>query len=211
MAKKKNFLDGMGNRIKRMEQAIAEDKAREFEQRFKAGISDADVTRNKTRVQVSRALEDQGKQVIDMKPFFKNSPKAKKTKNGGWYLVVPIRRFTGRDKDTREKASGMSSRLYKDVNRQMKGGTSNTIVSDYLYDNRKGSFSPVPELNYTPKSNNISKMKNTKGRGSTYVSFRVVGSNSAPSSWIINREHANPDNLSVEVQKIVDATRRQKN
>ena len=33
-------------------------------------------------------LSDRG--VIDLKPFFRNSSKVKRKKNGGWYMVIPI-------------------------------------------------------------------------------------------------------------------------
>lgn len=201
----KNFLGGMGDRISKMEKSLIQDKTREYGQAFKLGIPDAEVIVNKASIQISREAEED-KKVIDMKPFFRKSPKAKRTEKGGWYLIVPIRRYTGRNADVREKASGMSNRLYKDLNKRPGGiGGQTTVISDYLYDNRKGNFSPVPELNYKPKSHNITKMENKRGRGSTYVSFRVVGSKSAPNSWLINRQHADGENLTEEVQKIVDA------
>ena len=34
----------------------------------------------------------QGAQFIDLKPYFARSSKAKHTKDGGWYMVIPIQR-----------------------------------------------------------------------------------------------------------------------
>jgi hypothetical protein len=122
--------------------------------------------------------------VIDLKPFFAKSGKAKKKADGGWYLRVPIRRTK----------RSMSRRMYE----QLRGfdtqpGESRTVISDYLYDRRKESSSDL--LNYTPVSNNITKITGANGR-SSYVSFRTVSDKSSANSWIINREKVTEENTS---------------
>ncbi|AFQ96536.1 hypothetical protein [Bacillus phage vB_BceM_Bc431v3] len=123
-------------------------------------------------------------EVIDLKPYFAKSSKRKTKKDGGWYLTVPIRR----------KARGMSRRMYEQL-RAVDIGDSpkQTVVSDYLYDRRRQSDASL--LNYTPKSNNITKMKSGSNRHD-YVAFRTVSDKSPAGSWIINRDKVNKDDTS---------------
>ncbi|AID17902.1 hypothetical protein JBP901_gp190 [Bacillus phage JBP901] len=123
-------------------------------------------------------------EVIDLKPYFAKSSKRKTKKDGGWYLTVPIRR----------KARGMSRRMYEQLRAVDIGdNTKQTVVSDYLYDRRRQSDASL--LNYTPKSNNINKMKVGRNRHD-YVAFRTVSDKSPASSWIINRDKVNKDDTS---------------
>ncbi|BEU14659.1 hypothetical protein [Bacillus phage CM1] len=123
-------------------------------------------------------------EVIDLKPYFAKSSKRKTKKDGGWYLTVPIRR----------KARGMSRRMYEQLRAVDIGDSTNqTVVSDYLYDRRRQSDASL--LNYTPKSNNINKMKVGRNRHD-YVAFRTVSDKSPASSWIINRDKVNKDDTS---------------
>lgn len=122
--------------------------------------------------------------VIDLKPFFQQSAKAKKSKNGGWYLVVPIRR----------KARDMSRRMYEQLRAvDISPDQQRTIISDYLYDRRVQSDASM--LNYTPRSNNITKIVSGKNRHD-YIAFRTVSSKSPASSWILNRGKVNSDDTS---------------
>ncbi|QFP93368.1 UNVERIFIED_ORG: hypothetical protein Xoosp15_103 [Xanthomonas phage Xoo-sp15] len=123
-------------------------------------------------------------EVIDLKPYFAKSSKRKTKKDGGWYLTVPIRR----------KARGMSRRMYEQLRAVDIGDSeSKTVVSDYLYDRRRQSDASL--LNYTPKSNNINKMKAGRNRHD-YVAFRTVSDKSPAGSWIINRDKVNKDDTS---------------
>lgn len=123
-------------------------------------------------------------EVIDLKPYFAKSSKRKTKKDGGWYLTVPIRR----------KARGMSRRMYEQLRAVDIGdSTKQTVVSDYLYDRRRQSDASL--LNYTPKSNNINKIKVGRNRHD-YVAFRTVSDKSPASSWIINRDKVNKDDTS---------------
>lgn len=167
-------------------------------------IEDVDVSTKgkKVTVEYEEKEKDSSDDIVDLKQYFKQSPKRKDTANGGWHMVIPIRRYTGRQEETRESASGMSSRLYKDLlNQPAKQGYAN-IMSSYLHDGR-GPGSAVPELNYKPKSNSITRMANRAGRGHSYVSFRTVSDKSNPASWIVNRGSADPNNKSAEVERII--------
>jgi hypothetical protein len=122
--------------------------------------------------------------VIDLKPFFRRSSKAKGKADGGWYMVVPIRR----------KARDMSRRMYEQLRAIDIGpNTSQTIISDYLYDRRAQSDASM--LNYTPRSNNITKIVSGKNRHD-YIAFRTVSDKSPASSWILNRDKVNSDDTS---------------
>lgn len=161
-------------------------------------------------VEISKESTEPPGRVIDMKKAFARSPKRNIKKNGGWWMVIPMRRMTSRTKS--KDADGMSKRLYDDLRRQKlpKGVKSQTIVSDYLFDNR-GAPSQVPNLNYEPKSHNITRIRNTDTmtqRGSRYVAFRTVSDKSHPASWLINRSTEDPDNLSDNAKEILRAVRR---
>lgn len=144
---------------------------------------------------------------VDMKPFFRRSAKVNRREKGGWYLRVPIRLYTpSKDPEKQSHANRMTNRLYKDLVKQEPGEVNRQLVSDYLYDKRQ--VSPIPELNYTPKTKNVTRLPNPKGRGGIYVAFRTVSDRSPANSWIINRKNARPDNLSNRIKRIIRQVRR---
>lgn len=145
---------------------------------------------------------------IDMKPYFRRSPNAKQSKKGGWYLTVPIRLYTpSKDQQKQSRANRMTNRLYKDLVKQEPGEMHRELVSDYLYDKRQ--VSPIPELNYQPKSKNVTRLPNQSGRGGIYVAFRTVSDKSPANSWIINRKNASEENLSNRIKRIIRKVRRE--
>lgn len=135
----------------------------------------------------------EGLGVIDLKPFFAKSPNAIQKAGGGWYLRVPIRRTK----------RSMSKRMYKQLNAvDTAPGESRTVISDYLYDRRKESSADL--LNYTPRSNNITKTTGANGK-SSYVSFRTVSDKSPASSWILNRDRVSDDKTSKTFLKNINS------
>lgn len=130
------------------------------------------------------------KGVIDLKPFFAKSDKRKYNKKGEWYLYIPMQM----------KTRDMSRRLYDDLRSVPMGeytGTK-TVAADYLYDRRRGVSPSVQSINYTPKSKNVTIMQREWGDSTrnSYVLFRTVNAKSPASSWIINRDKVNEDNMS---------------
>lgn len=127
--------------------------------------------------------------IIDMKPYFRNSSKAKTKKNGGWYLIIPIKM----------KTSKMSKSLYNQLNSVKPTGTyTNTLVS-YLDATKKSS---IPHFN--PPSRNkstITKVTKPGASKSTYVKFRTVSDKSPAGSWIINRGKINREEFSKTTYK----------
>jgi len=122
--------------------------------------------------------------VIDLKPYFAQSSKRKTSKDGGWYLTIPIRR----------KARGMSRRMYEQLRAiDIQPNTRKTVISDYLYDKREQSDASM--LNYTPMSKNITKIKVGNNRHD-YVAFRTVSDKSPASSWVVNRSKVTVNNTS---------------
>jgi len=206
-----DIFDELNKRVSSMGRGMASNRANSLAQVF-AQSNEYSVNQKGGNVRLRSQQEQQesGDQVIDLKEQFKRSPKRKRSKDGGWYLVVPIRLYTSRSRH--RESSGMSSRLYKDLNSRAmeEGQNSRNIVSDYLYDNRKGNTSATKELQYTPRSNNITKMKNNSmtGRGNKYVAFRTVSDKSHPSSWIVNRQKSNPFDQDDETKRIMDAVKK---
>lgn len=174
------------------------------------GVKVIKVTKGKKKGgKVTKETKDRGllptDRPVDMKPYFRRSPKAKKTEGGGWHMIVPIRRYSTSSKKA-SKSQKMSRKLYDDVRSKADGQTDRTVVSDYLYD--RNQVSPIPELNYTPKSNNITVQENPSGRGNIYTAFRVVSDKSPANSWIINRGTAKEENISNRIRKIIRTVRR---
>ncbi|AGT13651.1 hypothetical protein BigBertha_78 [Bacillus phage BigBertha] len=173
----KKALTNLGNNLSNQvldetAQAIAKSKPQGME-----------VKRKPKYLQVTeKRLDSMG--VIDLKPYFAQSSKRKTSKDGGWYLTVPIRR----------KARGMSRRMYEQLRAiDIQPNTRKTVISDYLYDKRESSDAGM--LNYTPTSNNITKIKVGNNRHD-YVAFRTVSDKSPASSWIVNRGKVTVNNTS---------------
>lgn len=148
--------------------------------------------------------EQQG--VVDMKPWFKKSKKVKRTKTGGWYMVVPIRKYTPSAKKVITSPSkGMRRDVY-DAVRKLKpvhAETDYIITTSHnnLYKNYPLITSPILELNYERKSTRISKVK--KGKQAQYYTFRTVSDKSSPSSWLLNKDKEDVNNPSKEAQRII--------
>ena len=155
--------------------------------------------------------EDRNKP-IDLKPYFRRSSKTRRNRKGQWYLVVPMRIMT-HNPDKPDSAGRMSKRQYTETLNKFKAldsgdSRTQTIVSDYLYDNRRPGSSTFEGLNYEPLAKNkgghkISAEQNPTTGRRKYSAFRTVGALSKPSSWILNREHATNDNLTENLRKLV--------
>ena len=155
--------------------------------------------------------EDENKP-IDLKPYFRRSHKTRRNRKGQWYLVVPMRIMT-HNPDKPDSAGRMTKRQYKETLNKFKAMDSGdsrtqTIVSDYLYDNRRPGSSTFEGLNYEPLAKSDGGYKISAEQDPTtgrrkYTAFRTVGAFSDPSSWILNREHATNDNLTENLRKLV--------
>lgn len=135
-----------------------------------------------------RRMEKNG--IIDLKPYFANSPKRKINKEGKWYMYIPIS----------IKTRDMSRRAYDELRAQSTpqiAGSQTKMYTQFLYDRRKESPA-VPSLNYKPRSHNVTAIDKKWGSGTRreYIAFRTVNQDSPPNSWIINRGKANEDELS---------------
>lgn len=134
------------------------------------------------------------KGIINLKPYFARSPHKKYSKDGHWYMSIPIRK----------KTRNMSRKLYDNLrSKPMSPKSSKTVVTPYLYDRRQQSPSSG-NLNYTPKSNNVTMKSNKDNTRRSYTMFRTVSANSPANSWIINRNTANEDDMSKTLLKNID-------
>ncbi|QQO38137.1 hypothetical protein SPJ221_85 [Staphylococcus phage vB_SauH_SPJ2] len=153
-------------------------------------VDNVSVKRMPTYLQITeKKLEKQG--VIDLKKAFAHSSKKKKTKDGGWYLTVPIR----------IKTSKMNNKTYQDLRTLKIDSSSNSVstLTDYL-EGRRSNISH-PSLKPASKSSRITKVRN--GKKSSYFMFRTVSSKSPASSWILNRDKVNENNFSKTTLKYV--------
>ena len=120
---------------------------------------------------IANALENGWKR-FDMKEYFQKSSKTKRSKSGGWYLVVPFRHKTiGPNK--------MPRSVYDAIRKEKRRLTEKKLPSKYSNPvaNKQGRVSSSPRyagLTKTPLGQKRSK----------YTTFRVVSSNSDSESWI---------------------------
>ncbi|WAW11948.1 hypothetical protein [Staphylococcus phage SAP6] len=153
-------------------------------------VDNVSVKRMPTYLQITeKKLEKKG--VIDLKKAFAHSSKKKRTKDGGWYLTVPIR----------IKTSKMNNKTYQDLRSLKIDSSSNSVstLTDYL-EGRRSNISH-PSLKPASKSSRITKVRN--GKKSSYFMFRTVSSKSPASSWILNRDKVNENNFSKTTLKYV--------
>ena len=144
-------------------------------------------------VPTKEQYEGGGARVIDLKPHFKKSSSARKTKGGGWHMIIPMQRH--------KPTSHKSNRMLEEEYEMLKGVSINqTVVDEYLLSNRDWT-SPIKTLSYEPPARqNITKVqKRRKDKvpvgGSAFIAFRTVSNKSHPSSWLINRQKADQDSF----------------
>lgn len=134
------------------------------------------------QVTIERAAK-QG--LVDLKPYFRASPSTQLSKQGNWYMRVPIRR----------KKSSMSSSLYRQV-RQIQLGNSESATG-FIHDlYNTESYSPaVSQLNRSTDDGNLTRIR-TRKNSSVYYAFRTVSAKSPMNSWILGRQNVNEDDMS---------------
>ena len=133
-----------------------------------------------------RILQDASNNSIgfyDLKTAFARSPKAKTSKSGGWYLVIPIKN------KAKELRSAYGSNLWNTISHTEFGTTSgqdaNIARFQKILMNSDMSNSP---LAYQWKSANVTRvqMGNSTTRGQ-YINFRTVSDKSNPNSFLVSR------------------------
>lgn len=134
-----------------------------------------------------RILQDASNNSIgfyDLKTAFARSPKAKTSKGGGWYLVIPIKN------KAKQLRSAYGSNLWNTISHTEFGTTSgqqaNIARFQKILMNSDMNNSP---LAYQWKSANVTRvqMGNSATRGQ-YINFRTVSDKSNPNSWLISRD-----------------------
>jgi hypothetical protein len=157
----------------------------------------------------------------DMKKFFEKSPKAKRTKNGGWYLRIPFRFSTP---DALGENSAFSNSMPKEVYDVAKNLTpeKTTLGGTRLQKGKGMTRDEIPVAfrdvitrkgrdgfeDYTHKSSiyegmfRTERMKSNGQRESTYMTIRTASSNSDPASWI--HPGFKPLNLADKAQTMTD-------
>ena len=112
------------------------------------------------------------------------SPKAKPTKDGGWYLKIPVGGFQSTTK--MRMAYGRS--LWDDIshlNFGETGGQNANIERFKKVLNSSGEGEGV--LAYQWKSTNITRIQSGGGKYGHYITFRTVSNKSDPMSWVVGR------------------------
>lgn len=140
--------------------------------------------------------------VIDLKPFFKRSRSAKKMKNGGWFLIVPIQQTT------RKMIKTLGRKTYDNIRDAFGDSLTQTVSVEGLFDIKNARQNTIAPLDYRPTSTNVSRNATRQSNGKvvgSYIMFRTVSSKSAPSSWVLNKNNVNDDNTSQRLKNDIQA------
>lgn len=147
------------------------------------------------------SMVEMGIPSFDMKIGFRNSLKAKPTKSGGWYLIIPFQfRTTAANPISGNPGALLPRRIYDlirnspDVTKDAGPTTVVSILKNQSIPQRyqPQSASVINQLantaeSYIPKSSIYAGLVRTQdittGK-STYNTFRAVSNNSDPMSWI---------------------------
>lgn len=134
-----------------------------------------------------RILQDASNNSIgfyDLKTAFARSPKAKTSKSGGWYLVIPIKN------KAKQLRSAYGSNLWNTISHTEFGTTSGQQANIARFQKilMNSDMNNTP-LAYQWKSANVTRvqMGNSATRGQ-YINFRTVSDKSDPNSWLISRD-----------------------
>lgn len=133
-----------------------------------------------------RILDDASSNGIgfyDLKTAFARSPKAKTSKDGGWYLIVPIKNTA------KQLRSAYGSNLWNTISHTEFGTTSGqqANISRFQKILMNSDMNNTP-LAYQWKSANVTRvqMGNSTTRGQ-YINFRTVSNKSNPNSFLVSR------------------------
>lgn len=142
--------------------------------------------------------------VIDLKPFFKNSPKAKKKKDGGWYMVIPIA-MKRREMQKQFGSHGEYNAMKSTFSSLAPGATATINVQEVLNGIQSKQASSLSLIKAPQaQSGNITATKSKSGKRTSYVAFRTVSDRSAPNSWVINKQNVTKDNTSKTFQANIE-------
>lgn len=166
---------------------------------------------------------EEGASAFDIKEGFKNSPKAKRKSDGGWFLTVPFRISTP---DALAESAVFSGRMTKAIHKIAKEKGS-VQYQDLPTEHRTLGMRPeissqntlLPKYKreaYSHKSPIFEGIaRSTMPQHSHYNTFRRVSDKSEPSSWIHKgfeqRDFMGKslNELSLEVDEIVNTARRE--
>lgn len=189
VTKKPNLMKNIPQKMKQLELGIEDGFLTPIQNDIQNSGENVTVKRMPKYLEVAdRKMKQKG--VLDLKPYFSNSSKRKPTKNGGWYLIVPMR----------VKTKNMSNQMYYQLNKVKPSGTYINTIVEYLE-----ATSPkrkTPEIQGT--NQRVTRVKPESARNSTYVMFRTVSNKTPSSKWIINRSQINNDNFSKTTLKHID-------
>jgi hypothetical protein len=126
----------------------------------------------------------------DMKPMLLGGPKARHGKNSVYNIIPFIHKTKTLENEGVLKAAQQLEQSYteaKTAERQVKYRWRGRLSGSQVPDIRKAKSTPVGEYTWkAPKHQGLVRMKGDVGTNqkySTYLTFRVVSSNSDPASW----------------------------
>jgi hypothetical protein len=139
---------------------------------------------------------EQGATPFDMKAGFSKSSKVKFTKNGGWYITIPMLfKTTAASQSSGEAGQILPRKIYDLIRnspstiKQVGNNTISTLQNGDIPNRYQPTLANMNRTadQYLPKSSIyaglIRKQDNTTGK-SAYNTFRRISNNSDPKSWM---------------------------
>lgn len=121
----------------------------------------------------------------DLKPFFQRSSKAKMTKNGGWYLRVPV----GGYHKVEQMRQAYGRRMWDQISHIQFGQTGGQQANIDRFRRILANTGQETSFAYQWKSTNVTREQwGQSGKRGRSLTFRTVSNKSDPASWWSGRE-----------------------
>lgn len=128
---------------------------------------------------------ERGVSAFDIKEGMMNSPKAKQSASGGWYITVPFRMATSNAIAESVVFAGIMPKMIQKIAKQSGKTTADNMPDEFkvkgVREEVSGGLPQAKMEKYTHKNPIFEGVMKTKGG---YVSMRRISNNSDENSWI---------------------------
>lgn len=121
----------------------------------------------------------------DLKPYFQRSDKAKMTKNGGWYLRVPV----GGYHKVEQMRQAYGRKMWDQISHVQFGQTGGQQANIDRFRRILANTGQETSFAYQWKSTSVTREQwGQSGKRGRNLTFRTVSDKSDPASWWVGRE-----------------------
>ena len=122
----------------------------------------------------------------DLKPYFQRSSKAKMTKDGGWYLRVPV----GGYHKVEQMRQAYGRKMWDQISHIQFGQTSGQQANIDRFRRILANTGQDTAFAYQWKSTNVTREQwGSSGKRGRNLTFRSVSNKSDPNSWLVGANH----------------------